>query len=78
TPGGDVIISRHHDKPGVIGKFATITGEHNINIAGMQVGRNKPGEEAVMVLNVDSAVPQEAMDEILKIDGVFTAKYANI
>ncbi|WOF16870.1 phosphoglycerate dehydrogenase [Methanoplanus sp. FWC-SCC4] len=78
TPGGDVIISRHHDVPGVIGRFATITGQHNINIAGMQVGRNKPGEEAIMVLNVDSAVPQEAMDEILKIEGVFTAKYAHI
>ncbi|MBP2133641.1 D-3-phosphoglycerate dehydrogenase [Methanomicrobium sp. W14] len=78
TPGGDAIISRHHDVPGVIGKFATILGKHNVNIAGMQVGRNKPGEEAVMVLNIDSPVPQDAMDEILKIDGVFTAKYAHI
>ena len=78
TPGGDVVISRHHDVPGVIGQFATIIGKYGVNIAGMQVGRNQPGEEAVMVLNVDSEVPQEAMDQILKIEGVYTAKYAHI
>lgn len=78
TPGGDVVISRHRDVPGVIGKFATIIGRHNVNIAGMQVGRNEPGQEAIMVLNVDAEVPAEAMTEILKIDGVTTAKYARI
>lgn len=78
TPGGDVVISRHHDVPGVIGQFATIIGKYGVNIAGMQVGRNRPGEEAIMVLNVDSMVPQEAMDQIVKIEGVYTAKYAHI
>lgn len=78
TPTGHVVISRHHDVPGVIGKFATIIGHKNVNIAGMQVGRNRPGDEAIMVLNVDSEVPQDAMDEIVQIDGVFTAKYAKI
>jgi D-3-phosphoglycerate dehydrogenase len=44
----------------------------------MQVGRNRPGDEAIMVLNVDSEVPQDAMDEIVQIEGVFSAKYAKI
>jgi D-3-phosphoglycerate dehydrogenase len=78
TPTGHVVISRHTDKPGVIGKAATILGRANVNIAGMQVGRHKPGEEALMVLTVDSAVPAEAMDEIKKIDGIHTAKHAEI
>ncbi|KDE55747.1 phosphoglycerate dehydrogenase [Methanoculleus sp. MH98A] len=78
TPTGHVVISRHTDKPGVIGKAATILGSVNVNIAGMQVGRNKPGEEALMVLTVDSAVPADAMDEIKKIDGIHTAKHAEI
>lgn len=78
TPGGDVVISRHRDVPGVIGQFATIIGKYNVNIAGMQVGRNEPGQEAIMVLNVDDAVPQEAMDQIVQIDGVSTARYAHI
>jgi len=78
TPTGHVVISRHIDKPGIIGKAATILGQANVNIAGMQVGRHKPGEEALMVLTVDSAVPAEAMEEIKKIDGIHTAKHAEI
>jgi len=78
TPTGHVVISRHIDKPGVIGKAATILGRVNVNIAGMQVGRHKPGEEALMVLTVDSAVPADAMEEIKKIDGIHTAKHAEI
>lgn len=78
TPTGHVVISRHTDKPGVIGKAATILGRANVNIAGMQVGRHRPGEEALMVLTVDSSVPADAMDEIRKIDGIHTAKHAEI
>ena len=44
----------------------------------MQVGRVKPGEEAIMVLNVDSEVPPEAMDEIRSMPGIFTAVFAKI
>jgi len=78
APDGHVVISRHRDVPGVIGQFATILGRYDVNIAGMQVGRNKPGEEAIMVLNVDSEVPAEAMEEALRIKGVSTARYAHI
>ena len=78
VPEGYVIVSRHLDKPGVIGRASTILGQANINIAGMQVGRIKPGEEAIMVLNVDSEVPPEIMDEIRAKVGIFTAKFAKL
>ena len=77
-PEGYVIVSRHLDKPGVIGRASTILGKANINIAGMQVGRINPGEEAIMVLNVDGEVPPEIMDEIRAKVGIFTAKFAKI
>lgn len=77
-PEGYVIVSRHLDKPGVIGRASTILGKGNVNIAGMQVGRINPGEEAIMVLNVDSEVSSEMMDEIASMPGIFTAKFARI
>jgi D-3-phosphoglycerate dehydrogenase len=77
-PEGFVIVSRHLDKPGVIGRASTILGKCNINIAGMQVGRINPGEEAIMVLNVDSEVPEEVMEEIRSMPGIFTATFAKI
>ncbi len=77
-PEGYVIVSRHLDKPGVIGRASTILGKANINIAGMQVGRINPGQEAIMVLNVDSEVPPEIMDEIREKVGIFTANFAKL
>jgi D-3-phosphoglycerate dehydrogenase len=77
-PEGYVIVSRHLDKPGVIGRASTILGQANINIAGMQVGRINPGQEAIMVLNVDSEVPPEIMDEIREKVGIFTANFAKL
>ena len=77
-PEGYVIVSRHLDKPCVIGRASTILGKCNINIAGMQVGRINPGEQAIMVLNVDSEVPEDVMDEIRSMPGIFTATFAKI
>jgi D-3-phosphoglycerate dehydrogenase len=77
-PEGYVIVSRHLDKPGVIGRASTILGKCNINIAGMQVGRINPGEEAIMVLNIDSEVPEDVMEEIRSMPGIFTATFAKI
>jgi D-3-phosphoglycerate dehydrogenase len=77
-PEGYVIVSRHLDKPGVIGRASTILGKNNINIAGMQVGRINPGEQAIMVLNVDSEVPAAVMEEIRAMPGISTATFAKI
>jgi D-3-phosphoglycerate dehydrogenase len=44
----------------------------------MQVGRIKQGEEAIMVLNVDSEVPPDVMEKIRTKVGIFTAKFAKI
>ncbi len=70
---GDMLITHHRDRPGVIGHIGMILGRHNVNIAGMQVGRHQRGGEAIMVLNVDDAIPQEALDEVLTLDGITTA-----
>lgn len=71
---GDVLITHHRDVPGVVGKVGTILGQHGVNIAGMQLGRHDRGGEALMVLNVDSAIPEAALTEIksaLNIDNAY-------
>ncbi|MBW3632338.1 MAG: phosphoglycerate dehydrogenase, partial [Chloroflexi bacterium] len=72
---GDVLITHHRDQPGVIGAVGTILARHDVNIAGMQVGRHLPrrGGEAIMVLNVDDVIPPEALDELKSISGIETA-----
>ena len=77
-PTGHLVISKHLDQPGVIGRASTTLGRANVNIAGMQVGRIHPGEEAIMVLNVDSDVPPEAIEEIRTHPGIYSAWFVDI
>src|SRR5690606_6274416 len=46
---GEVLITHHHDQPGVIGTLGTILSRYGVNIAGMQVSRHAPRREAMMV-----------------------------
>lgn len=68
-PKGNIILTRHNDRPGMIGKIGSILGENNINIANMYVGRKEIRGEAVMTLCVDEPVPQDVLDRIRSIDG---------
>ncbi|HIH61712.1 MAG TPA: ACT domain-containing protein, partial [Methanobacteriales archaeon] len=69
-PEGIMLIAKYKDLPGTIGAIGTKLGEHNINIAIMQVGRKEVGGEAVMVLKVDQEVPATVLDEIKELENV--------
>ncbi|MDI3341796.1 MAG: phosphoglycerate dehydrogenase [Sphaerobacter sp.] len=70
---GDLLITRHRDRPGIVGRIGTILGRYEVNIAGMQVGRHERGGQAIMVLNVDDAIPEAALAEIVAIPGIESA-----
>jgi D-3-phosphoglycerate dehydrogenase len=59
-----MVFFTYRDRPGIIGKVGTILGDHDINIATMDVGRTAKGEEALMVLAVDSPVPPDVLRTI--------------
>lgn len=77
-PEGNLIVAPHIDKPRIIGPVATLIGEHNINIATMQVGRKVLGGKAVMLLGLDAAVPDQTLQEIAKIDGIIDVKFVSL
>jgi D-3-phosphoglycerate dehydrogenase len=64
VPRGFVMLTRHRDRPGMIGKVGTLLGAADVNIASMQVAREGPRGEAIMVLNLDDPVPNEVMETI--------------
>ena len=61
---GTMMIYNHDDKPGLIGYVGTVLGQHNVNIAQMNVGRKQPGGTAIGVLALDCEPPEEALREI--------------
>ncbi|WP_366923426.1 phosphoglycerate dehydrogenase [Metallumcola ferriviriculae] len=78
VPQGHMLVVPHIDKPKIIGPVGHLIGQHDINIAGMQVGRKNIGGRAVMFLNVDSEVPVKTIKELAKIDGVLDVKYVRL
>jgi D-3-phosphoglycerate dehydrogenase len=70
VPEGTFLMSWHADRPGVIGAIGTLLGQKNINIASMQVGRDRPRGDAVMILSVDDPVPESIQAEIRRIPGM--------
>jgi len=64
VPQGCMLVIYNKDVPGIIGQIGTMLGKNKINIAGMSFGREKPGEKAITVLNVDCEVPKAVLDEM--------------
>lgn len=62
---GPMLVFTHRDRPGLIGFIGTTFGDHGVNIAQMNVGREQPGGEAIGVVNLDS-IPSEAALEAVK------------
>ncbi|WP_092472716.1 phosphoglycerate dehydrogenase [Desulfotruncus arcticus] len=78
VPEGYMLYVPHIDKPRIIGPVGMLFGEHNINIAGMQVGRKEVGGKAIMMLSVDAPVSEETLKAIAEIDGVQEVKFVSL
>jgi ribosomal protein S26 len=51
-----------------------VLGSHNINIAGMSLGRIAPQDKAFTILNVDSVVSDEVKREITSNPNIISLK----
>jgi len=76
--GGYFLFSDHRDRPGLIGAVGMVTGSADINVSSMQLSRLKPRGQALMVLELDEALQEEQIQQILAIPDVYTAKIVKI
>jgi D-3-phosphoglycerate dehydrogenase len=64
VPEGHLLLASYVDRPGIVGQVGTLLGRHQINIAGMHVGRQEQRGRALMVLTLDDAVPEPLLQEL--------------
>jgi D-3-phosphoglycerate dehydrogenase len=74
VPSGHLLMTRHRDVPGIVGKAGTILGEAAINISTMQVARSAEGGEALMLLGVDRAVTADVLARFRSIGELRTVR----
>jgi D-3-phosphoglycerate dehydrogenase len=76
--GGYFLFSDHRDRPGLISAVSKVTGDADVNISSMHVGRLKPRGQALMVLALDEPLSEEHQKQILSIPDVYTAKLVKL
>jgi len=59
-----MLITHHHDRPGMIGRIGQTLGAADVNISAMHVGRSAPRADALMILALDDDVPPEVEEAI--------------
>ena len=59
-----MLFVRNADKPGFIGRFGTLMGEAGVNIATFNLGRDKPGGDAICIVAVDEPVSDDVLAKV--------------
>jgi D-3-phosphoglycerate dehydrogenase / 2-oxoglutarate reductase len=73
-----IVVFRYQDQPGMIGRIGTIFGERGVNIASAAVGAEASGDQAVLALTTDAPVPQELLDQILRLEGFHAGRAVDL
>ena len=76
--GGYFLFCDHIDRPGLIGAVGKITGDADIDISFMYVGRLKPRGQALMVLALDEPLAGEQLQRVLAIPDIYTCKQVKL
>ncbi len=69
------LIVNNLDKPGCVAEITDCISHEGINIATMQLYRNKRGGEAVMVVELDDKIPDGFAEKIASMEGVTRVVY---
>ncbi len=64
----------HHDQPGVVAAVSAALAEAGINIASMQVSRERRGARALMVIETDEPASAEVTARVAGLDGVIAVR----
>lgn len=77
-PGGYMLFVNNNDRPGIVGAVGTVLAQESINIAGITFGREAPGGLAISVVNIDTQVPERAIEKLRKTKDVLFVKLIKV
>ncbi len=72
--GPSMIYVTNEDKPGFIGRFASLLGNAGVNIATFALGRDLEGGSAIALVEIDGVAPSHILQGIQRLPGVKQAR----
>lgn len=72
-PEGYFLMLHNRDVPGVVGAVGTILGKAGVNIAGLELGRDRAGGMALSLLQVDAPVPGSVLESLKTLPAIISA-----
>lgn len=72
------LIVNYTDQPGALGKIGTLLGGANVNILGAQLSQDATGDNATVMLRLDTDVPDDVRAAIASAVGATTLEVVDL
>lgn len=72
------LIVHNMDQPGHVAEVTSMLAHKSVNIATMQLYRDKRGGNAVMIIECDREVPAESIEWLEKLEGIRKVTYLSL
>jgi len=70
-PRGNLLITRHRDQPGVLGRIGTVLGQHAVNIRRMELGPADADSGAALgFLTLEGKPSEDVIAAVAALDGI--------
>jgi D-3-phosphoglycerate dehydrogenase len=74
VPAGPMLIVTNRDVPGMIAGISGALAGRRINIAQMNLSRDRAGGKAMSIINIDTPADESTLDSIRNIQGIISVK----
>jgi len=75
---GVMLVTRHQDRPGVVGAVGTILAEAGINISSLELSRLSEHGEAMMFVSVDDPLDDVVLGRLREVDGMVEVRVVEL
>ncbi len=75
---GAMLVTRHHDRPGIVGRVGTLLADAGINISSLELSRLSERGEAMMFVAVDDPLGDDVLARVREADGIIEARVVEL
>jgi D-3-phosphoglycerate dehydrogenase len=75
---GTILVTRHHDQPGIVGAVGSALSAAGVNISSLELSRLSAAGEAMMFVSVDQAIAAKVLTGLRAVPGMIHAQVVEL